>query len=114
MGSRDRGGREISSKESGKPRWGVCLADLNPAVREQMQLGSNVQGAVVERVVPGSSADNAGLRRGDVITEVNRHAVHSAADVQKELASVANGQDALVLVWSNGGSTFRVLHSTQG
>jgi serine protease Do len=45
---------------------------------------------------------------------VNRHAVHSAADVQKELASVASGQDALVLVWSNGGSTFRVLHPTQG
>jgi serine protease Do len=114
MGSRDAGGRERSSKENGKPRWGVGLADLNPAVREQMQLGSNLQGAVVERVVPGSSADNAGLRRGDVITEVNRHAVHSAADVQKELASVTNGQDALVLVWSNGGSSFRVLHPTQG
>jgi serine protease Do len=114
MGSRDRGGRERSSTENGKPRWGVGLADLTPEVRQQMQLGSNLQGAVVERVVPGSSADNAGLRRGDVITEVNRHAVHSAADVQKELASVASGQDALVLVWSNGGSTFRVLHSTQG
>ncbi len=114
MGSRDNFGRESSSKENGKPRWGVGLADLTPAVRGQMQLGSNLQGAVVERVVPGSSADNAGLRRGDVITEVNRHAVHSAADVQKELASVTNGQDALVLVWSNGGSSFRVLHPTQG
>jgi hypothetical protein len=40
--------------------------------------------------------------------------VHSAADVQKELGSVAKGDDALVLVWSNGGTTFRVLHPTQG
>jgi serine protease Do len=54
------------------------------------------------------------LRRGDIITEVNRHPVHSAADVQKELSSVPKGNDALVLVWSNGGTTFRVLHPTQG
>jgi len=114
MGSRDNNGRESSSIENGKPRWGVGLADLTPEVRQELQLGSNVQGALVERVVPGSSADDAGLQRGDVITEVNRHPVHSAADVQKELANVPKGQDALVLVQSNGGSTFRVLHPTQG
>jgi serine protease Do len=68
----------------------------------------------VEKVIPGSSADDAGLQRGDIITEVNRHPVHSAADVQRELSSVPKGQDALVLVWSNGGTTFRVLHPTQG
>jgi len=45
---------------------------------------------------------------------VNRHPVQTASDVQKELASVPQGQDALVLVQSNGGSTFRVLHPTQG
>jgi serine protease Do len=46
--------------------------------------------------------------------EVNRHAVKSAAEVVQLLSSVPNGQDALVLVWSNGGSTFRVLHPSQG
>jgi serine protease Do len=65
----------------------------------------------VEQVQPGSAADNAGLQRGDVIVEVNRHPVQNAADVQKALSSVPKGQDALVLVWSNGGSTFRVLHA---
>jgi serine protease Do len=73
-----------------------------------------VNGALIGKVTPGSSADNAGLRQGDIITEVNRHPVHSAADVQKELSSVPKGDDALVLVWSNGGTTFRVLHPTQG
>jgi serine protease Do len=113
MGGRD-GAREVGSAENGKPRWGLGLADLTPQARQELQLGSNAHGAVVERVVPGSSADDAGLRRGDVITEVNRHPVQSASDVQKELANVPQGQDALVLVQSNGGSTFRVLHPTQG
>ena len=46
--------------------------------------------------------------------EVNRHAVKSSAEVAEALSDVPNGQDALVLVWSNGGSTFRVLHPSQG
>jgi hypothetical protein len=30
------------------------------------------------------------------------------------LSGVTTGQDALILVWSNGGNTFRVLHSPEG
>jgi len=69
--------------------------------------------ALVQQVQPGSPADNAGLQQGDVIVEVDRKPVQSAADVQKALSSVPKGQDALVLVWSNGGSSFRVLHAAQ-
>ena len=97
-----------------KGRWGLSLGDLSPDVREQMQIPSTVHGAVVQDVQPGSPADNAGLQRGDVIIEVDRHSEQSAADVAKALSDVPKGQDALVLVWSSGGNTFRVLHPTQG
>jgi serine protease Do len=98
----------------GKPRWGLGLGDLTPDLRQQLQAGDDIHGAVIEQVAPGSPADNAGLQQGEVITEVNRQAVHSASDVQKALSSVPKDSDALVLVWSNAGSTFRVLHPTQG
>jgi serine protease Do len=104
---------ETSDASHGKPRWGLGLADLTPDIRQQLQANDDVHGAVIEQVTPGSPADNAGLQRGEVITEVDRHPVHSAADVQKALSSVGKDSDALVLVWSNGGSTFRVLHPTQ-
>jgi serine protease Do len=107
-------GTETAGGEHGKARWGLSLADLTPDVRNELQAQASVHGAIVEDVKPGSPADNAGLQRGDVIMEVNRHAVKSAADVAQVLSNVPNGQDALVLVWSNGGSTFRVLHSSQG
>jgi serine protease Do len=90
------------------------LEDLTPDVRQQLQAGNDVHGAVIQQVTPGSPADNAGLQQGEVITEVNRQPVHSAADVQKALSSVPKDSDALVLVWSNAGSTFLVLHPTQG
>ena len=109
-------GAETAGGEQGKGRWGLRLADLTPDDRNELQAQdqSPVHGAVVEDVQPGSPADNAGLQRGDVIMEVNRHSVKSAAEVAQVLSSVPNGQDALVLVWSNGGSTFRVLHPSQG
>jgi len=97
-----------------KPRWGIGLADLTPDLRQQLQATDDVHGAVIEQVVPGSPADNAGLQQGDVITEVNRQPVYSAADVQKALASVPKDSDTMVLVWSKAGSTFRVLHPSQG
>jgi serine protease Do len=113
MGKADHD-NESADASHDKPRWGLGLADLTPDLRQQLQANDEVHGAVIEQVTPGSPADNAGLQRGDVITEVNRQPVHSAADVKNALASVAKDSDALVLVWSNAGSTFRVLHPTQG
>jgi serine protease Do len=112
MGARN--GEKSADNAQGKPRWGLGLADLSPDVREQIQAPPDVKGAVIERVQPGSSADDAGLRSGDIIVEVNRHPVQSAADVQQQLGGIPKGKDALVLVWSNGGNTFRVLHSPEG
>ncbi len=114
MGARDRVANNGSTAERGRARWGLGLEDLTPDVRQQLQAPETVRGAVIDRVQPGSAADNAGLQRGDVIVEVNRKPVQSAADAKQLLSNVAKGQDALVLVWSNGGNTFRVLHAPEG
>jgi serine protease Do len=109
----NRGGEQLADSEHGKARWGIGIADLTPETRSQMQVPNNVQGAVVGSVQPGSPADDAGLSRGEVIEQVNRKPVKSAAEVKDALSSIPQGHDALVLVWSNGGSTFRVLHAPE-
>jgi serine protease Do len=109
---------EVANTGEHKGRWGLGLGDLDQNARQQLQQQggqtANLHGAVVENVVPGSPADNAGISQGDVIMEVNRKPVHSASDVAKALGDVPKGQDVLVLVWSNGGTTFRVLHPSEG
>jgi serine protease Do len=114
MGNRAGEGSGSAGEGQGKMRWGIGLGDLTPDMRGQLQAPADIHGAVIEQVQPGSSADNAGLQQGDVILEVNRHKVQTVADVQQALSNIAKGQDALLLVWSNGGNTFRVLHSPEG
>jgi serine protease Do len=114
MGARDKSDNEVSESGHNKPRWGLGLSDLDSNVRGQIQLPTDVHGAVVEQVQPGSAADDAGLQRGDVIVQVNRKDVQSASDVRDAFGNIPKGHDALLLVWSNGGSSFRVLHAPEG
>ncbi len=111
LGSKDKKEELSASADSGKPRWGIGIADLTSDIRGQLQAPANIKGAVIQRVQPGSPAEDAGLQPGNVIQSVDRKPTPTAADVQKALANVPKGQDAMVLVWGNGGSTFRVLHA---
>jgi serine protease Do len=105
---------KVAENTGDKPRWGVGIADITPELREQLRAPDDLHGAVIERVQPGSPSDDAGLQPGQVIMGVNRHETKNASDVQKALASIPKGQDALVLIWANGGNTFRVLHGSNG
>jgi serine protease Do len=111
LGSFGNGHEQVVAQNgNGKGRWGIGLADLTPDVRQQVQAPESVHGAVIQNVRSGSPADDAGLQRGDIIVSVNRKPTATASDVAQQLSAVPAGQDALVLVWSNGGNTFRVLH----
>ena len=111
LGTKNKREELSASADNGKPRWGIGISDLTSDVREQIQAPADVKGAVIQRVQPGSPAEDAGLQPGDVIQSVNRQQTPTASDVQKALANVPKGQDAMVLVWANGGSSFRVLHA---
>jgi len=64
---------------------GVTVEPLTPDIAQQLNLKSGTQGVVVDAVDPAGPAVAAGLQRGDVIQEVNRAAVRSAADLKAAL-----------------------------
>jgi serine protease Do len=50
------------------------------------------------------------LTSGDVIQQVDRKPVTSADQFRNDVKQAAANKDMLLLVWSNGGSSFRVVH----
>jgi serine protease Do len=98
-----------SARQGGK--LGLGVNDLTPDIRQQLNVPSQVNGAAVESVRPASPAEDAGLTPGDIILEVNRHPVQSAEKFASEVHSTPAGKDILLLVWSRGGTTYRVLHA---
>jgi serine protease Do len=106
---------EAANTNSGEQhgKLGLAVANLTPDLRSQFNIPSQVKGAAVETVRPASPADDAGLAPGDVILEVDRHAVDSADNFVNQVHAVPNGKDILLLVWSHGGATYRVVHPDQ-
>ena len=102
-----------SSPGGQKGKLGLAVNDLTPDLRQQLSVPSNVQGVAVEQVRPESPADDAGLQPGDVIVQVDRHPVTSAQTFANQIHSAPAGKDLLLLVWSNGNSTYRVIHPEQ-
>ena len=89
------------------------MANLTPDVRQQFNVPDRVEGAAIQNVRPGSPADDAGLAPGDVILEVNRHPVGDADNFVNQIHSVPLDKDILLLIWSNGGASYRVVHPDQ-
>ncbi|MBV9488275.1 MAG: DegQ family serine endoprotease [Verrucomicrobia bacterium] len=84
---------------------GVTVTNLDSQARSQYQVPDSVQGALVSEVDPNSAAYEAGLRPGDVITEINHHAVRVAADAVNLTQNTPKGE-TLVKVWSQGGARY--------
>jgi serine protease Do len=84
-----------TGKESG---FGLTVQPLTPEIAESLGIGGDAKGVVVSGVDPGSAADDAGLRRGDVIMEVNREPVKDLASYRKAIKGAGKGKSVLFLV----------------
>jgi len=86
---------------------GVAVANLTPQIRQQLGLSPGTAGVVVTAVEPGSPAAEAGLRRGDVIQEVNRRTVTGVAEFEQAIRQA--GRDVVMLLVNRGGNTMFVI-----
>ena len=86
---------------------GLSVQELTPDIAEQLGYG-NDRGVVISDVAQGSAAADAGLRRGDLIKEVNRTPVRSLKDYDKAMAAVAEKEGFLLLI-RRGDSTMYIL-----
>ncbi len=91
----------IGTGEVSTPYLGVYTTDLSP--EDAGRFGLSVDsGALVERVEPGSAAQEAGVRQGDIITALGDATVENSGDVLGALRDYEPGDTARLTVFRDG------------
>ncbi len=83
---------------SAADKIGLSVQPLTPEIARQLGLDESVKGVVVRKVEPGSAADRAGIRRNDVIVEIDGTPITSVASFTSSINKLKSGDTALVVV----------------
>ncbi len=73
-------------------RLGIEMSDLTPALSKKLGVGAQ-EGAVIGAVQPGSPAEKAGLRAGDVVVALNGRAIRASAELRTRLGLTPVGEE---------------------
>ncbi len=85
------------------PVWiGLDFQDLEPGLAAALELPPKLRGALVNRVIEGSPARRADLRRGDVVTRFEGRAIDSARALHEMLEISVAGQELQLELWRGG------------
>jgi serine protease Do len=99
---------EVVATAPEKGELGLTVQKLTPQMAESLGL-EKAEGVVVTAVEPGSAADESGIRRGDVILEIDRKPVRSLEDYRKLAATIRKGRGVLFLVRRGDSTLFLAL-----
>ena len=106
MDTQERGkGQRNTSREEGD-LLGLQVQDLTPQLARRAQVDGSARGAIVVDVAQDSPAADAGISSGDLVVEVNRQPIASAADYHKAVKSLKKGDTALVRIKRGQGSLY--------
>jgi len=94
MGQNDDG----TSAQATADALGLSVIDLTPAIARQIGVPSTQKGVVVTTVNPNSDAAQKGIRRGYLITSVNRQPVTSATELDQAISKVKRSNREAVLL----------------
>ncbi len=65
------------------PLQGAKVANISPAVADELHLDSDTEGVVVTDLADGGAAANVGFQKGDIILSVNNQKIARTSDLEK-------------------------------
>ena len=96
----------IRHGEVRRGRLGIEMADLTTELAKKLGVNT-LDGAVMAVVQPGSPADKAGLREGDVVTALNGRTIRNVAELRARLGLTPIGEEVDMRV-NRGGNVRNV------
>ena len=88
----------------GHPSFGLSVADATKIA--QRYSIPPVFGAFIGKVAPSSLGERAGLKEGDIITEINMRPIRNAQDLELAIAGLISG-GRVAIVFLRGQQSFR-------
>jgi serine protease Do len=82
-------------------RIGVQIGEVTKDVAESLGL-ARTQGALVQRIEPGSPAERGGLEAGDIILKFNGVNIEKSTDLPRMVGATKPGTRATLTVWRKG------------
>ncbi len=82
-------GRDEIELKSRSPFQGARVANISPALADELRLDSNVEGVVVTAVADNALASNVGFQKGDIITAVNGKTIAKTSDLEQATSEPA-------------------------
>ncbi|RMG84519.1 MAG: DegQ family serine endoprotease, partial [Candidatus Dadabacteria bacterium] len=98
---------ELAGEATVEEDLGLTVQEITPELQKHLGIDTD-EGLVVSGVEPGSPAAEAGLRRGDILLEVNQESVGSIEDYRKALRE-AKGKDSVLFLVKRGAGTLYVV-----
>jgi Do/DeqQ family serine protease len=89
--------REEVVIRSRSPFMGARIANLSPALAEELRIGSDTDGVVIVEIENGSTANALGFRPGDVLLQVNGEKIERTRDLER-LAGQSARQWAITIL----------------
>jgi Do/DeqQ family serine protease len=83
------GSREEAVIKSRSPLLGAKVANLSPAVAEELRLDDNAEGVAVTEVESGSVAQSFGFQKGDIVINVNNAKIATTQDLLRATSQPA-------------------------
>ncbi len=80
---------------------GINIYDVTPDIAKEYGL-SESNGALVAGVLPGSAADKAGIKTGDIITAVDGHIIKNAGELRRTIGMLRVGDKLEVSLLRDG------------
>jgi serine protease Do len=85
IAKRDDSGPLAQRKSEDSEKLGIRIAEATPETAKRFGHSETEKGVLVVGVEPGSKADEAGVRQGDLVKEVNRKPVTSVLELRSEI-----------------------------
>lgn len=101
----------IKNGVAAHPFLGIKGQTVDPILAQKNSLAVN-QGALVISVLPGSSAEKAGIKNGDVIISINNQPISSIDDLLAEIQNLDPGQKSTIKL-IRAGQTVEVITELQ-